>query len=160
MVNENNINLIAKENYKQVEEVREIDSKYEVPSFEEFMKTYQEDEKAIDDYDSEFDSYGDIRVVKCYGPGFWEGVWDVTKKVGGFALAASYVTPIGPVTMSASLVAAGSVMAMEKYGDDDVKKAANEIKDVLRAAHESDGINGVAAEAGTTYNNYRSVTRR
>jgi len=42
MVNQNNnINLIAKENYKQVEEVREIENK--VPTFEEFMKSYESD---------------------------------------------------------------------------------------------------------------------
>jgi len=37
MVKENII--IPKENYEQVEEVREID--YQVPSFEEFMKSYE-----------------------------------------------------------------------------------------------------------------------
>jgi hypothetical protein len=41
MVNENNNNLLPKENYKKVEEVREINN--EVPSFEEFMKTYESD---------------------------------------------------------------------------------------------------------------------
>ncbi|CAJ0746979.1 21012_t:CDS:2 [Entrophospora sp. SA101] len=34
--------FIVIENLAKVEEVREIDSKYEVPSFEEFMKTYEE----------------------------------------------------------------------------------------------------------------------
>ncbi|CAI2173565.1 602_t:CDS:2 [Funneliformis geosporum] len=42
MVNEQNlINLIN--NKKTVEEVREIDNKYEIPSFEEFMKIYEDD---------------------------------------------------------------------------------------------------------------------
>jgi hypothetical protein len=39
----NNGYIIPKENYKKVEEVREI--KNEVPSFEEFMKTYEPSEK-------------------------------------------------------------------------------------------------------------------
>ena len=65
MVNENNdINSIPKENYKKVEEVREIDSKYETPSFEEFMKTYESDENLnYDDLNS-----GDIGTQKGYGP--------------------------------------------------------------------------------------------
>jgi hypothetical protein len=42
MANENNnISLIIKENYKQVEEVREINN--ETPTFEEFMNTYESD---------------------------------------------------------------------------------------------------------------------
>ena len=41
MTGNNNNNLIPKENYKKVEEVREINN--EVPSFEEFMKTYEYD---------------------------------------------------------------------------------------------------------------------
>jgi len=74
------------ENKAQIEEVREIENqelitpeeqakvvdklvKNEIPSYEEFMKTYQEDEGAADSYYYEVDSYGDIRVVKCYGPG-------------------------------------------------------------------------------------------
>jgi hypothetical protein len=75
------------ENKAQVVEIREIENKElitpeeqakivdklvknEIPSYEEFMKTYQEDEGAADSYYYEIDSYGDIRVVKCYGPGF------------------------------------------------------------------------------------------
>ena len=61
---------LIKENYKQVEEVREIDSKYEVPSFEEFMKTYEYDEKVNESYELEVDSYGDIREPKKSGPMF------------------------------------------------------------------------------------------
>ncbi len=59
--------LITKENYKKVEEVREIENK--IPSFEEFLKTYNENERINDNYQGEFDSYGDIRVNKSYGPG-------------------------------------------------------------------------------------------
>lgn len=61
MVNKNNnINLIPKENYKQVEEVREINN--EIPSFEEFMKTYEGDVNYADL------SGGDIRDSEGYGP--------------------------------------------------------------------------------------------
>ena len=34
--------FIPNENYKKTEEIREIDSKYEIPSFEEFMKNYED----------------------------------------------------------------------------------------------------------------------
>jgi hypothetical protein len=83
----NNNNLIPKENYKKVEEVREIDNKYEVPSFEEFMKTYEYDEGAVDNYDLEVDSYSDIRVKGTYyGPGFWD---DFVKPVASGVLVAA-----------------------------------------------------------------------
>ena len=59
----NNNNLIPKENYKKVEEVREINN--EVPSFEEFMKTYESDEKVNYD-DLTFSDIGD--KGKGYGP--------------------------------------------------------------------------------------------
>ncbi|CAG8628204.1 6480_t:CDS:2 [Ambispora gerdemannii] len=69
--------LIPKENLAKVEEVREIENqgqitpeeqanltvKNEYPSYEEFMKTYQEDEKVIDNHYYEIDSYGDIRLI-------------------------------------------------------------------------------------------------
>ena len=60
----NNNNLIPKENYKKVEEVREIDNKYEIPSFEEFMKTYEYDNVNYDDL-----TFSDISDKgKGYGP--------------------------------------------------------------------------------------------
>lgn len=58
-----NNNLIPKENYKKVEEIREINN--EVPSFEEFMKTYESDGNL--NYDDL--SYSDISDKgKGYGP--------------------------------------------------------------------------------------------
>jgi hypothetical protein len=40
-----------KENYKKVEEVREIDN--EVPTFEKFMETYEFDEGVVKSYEDE-----------------------------------------------------------------------------------------------------------
>ena len=74
------------ENKAQIVEIREIENKElitpeeqvkivdklvknEIPTFEEFMKTYEEDEEVIDNYYYEIDSYGDIRVIRPYGPG-------------------------------------------------------------------------------------------
>jgi hypothetical protein len=64
MVNEsNNINLTI-ENKKPVETVCEIKDEYEIPSFEQFMRTYESDEKLMDSYRNEIDSYGDIGVER------------------------------------------------------------------------------------------------
>ncbi|CAI2180010.1 12362_t:CDS:2 [Funneliformis geosporum] len=49
-----------KENYKKVEEVREIEN--EVPNYEEFLKNYNSDEKVSDSYENELNSYSDIGV--------------------------------------------------------------------------------------------------
>ena len=58
---------LIKENKTQVEEVREID--YQVPSYEEFMRNYENDKKVSESYELEVDSYRDLRVDKSYGPG-------------------------------------------------------------------------------------------
>jgi len=55
-----------KENYKKVEEVREIEN--EIPSYEEFLKNYNVDEKVNDSYENELNSYSDIGVSKGFGP--------------------------------------------------------------------------------------------
>ena len=60
MVNEN-LKVIV-ENKKPVEEVREIEN--EIPSFEEFMKTYETDDNL--NYDDL--SYSNMSEVKGYGP--------------------------------------------------------------------------------------------
>jgi len=62
-------NLIPKENYKQVEEVREIES--EIPTYEEFLKNYQADQEVSKSYENELNSYSDIGINKGYGPCNW-----------------------------------------------------------------------------------------
>jgi len=70
MTNINNLKAIV-ENKKPVETVYEIKNEYKISSFEEFMKDYNEKEGVNDNYQSEFDSYGDLRVKGTYyGPGF------------------------------------------------------------------------------------------
>jgi len=108
------------ENKAQIEEVREIENKElitpeeqakvidklvknEIPSYEEFMKTYQEDEEISDSYYYEVDSYGDIRVVKCYGPGFWD---EVGKPLTKFAVKAA-----GTTFVAGSIIATGGATA-------------------------------------------------
>ncbi|CAI2192708.1 7115_t:CDS:2 [Funneliformis geosporum] len=60
------ITYFIKENYKKVEEVREIEN--QIPSYEEFLKNYNADEKVSDSYENELNSYDDIGVNKGYGP--------------------------------------------------------------------------------------------
>jgi hypothetical protein len=55
-----------KENYKKIEEVREIKS--EIPSYEEFLKNYQADQEVSDSYENEIESYSDVGASKGFGP--------------------------------------------------------------------------------------------
>lgn len=106
----NNGYIIPKENFKKVEEVREIENK--IPTYEEFMKNYNADEKINDSYGGEVDSYSDVRVKGTYyGPGFWD---DFLRPVTSTALAISYaIPPVAAVTIPASIAigAAGATMA-------------------------------------------------
>jgi hypothetical protein len=61
-------NIIPIENKKPFETVQEL--KNEVPSFEEFMKSYEADEKVSENYDLEVNNHGDIREPKKSGPMF------------------------------------------------------------------------------------------
>jgi len=114
MVNENN-NINQYVNKKPFEIVQEVNN--EVPSFEEFMKTYEVDEKAIDSYNGEFDGYGDIRIVKCYGPGFWDDIKGFVKPVASVALvAASVFPPTAAVAAPITLGIAGTGAAVAGVG--------------------------------------------
>jgi hypothetical protein len=157
---------LIKENYKQVEEVSYLEEKEiitpeeqakivdklvknEIPSYEEFMKTYQEEEGVIDSYYYEVDSHGDIRVVKCYGPGNSQSSESageaVFKKVASVALAASYFTPAvvvtGPLTaggIAGSMVAGGIGLAT---GDEDAKKVGSFLGEITVGA----AVDGLSA---------------
>lgn len=121
------------ENKAQIEEVREIENKElitpeeqaklvdkliknEILSYEEFMKTYQEDEGVSDNYYYEIDSYGDIRVVKCYGPGNNQSnLSDDEKKV---LVGASVVGAVALTVVTAGVaapIAAKGVDAVMNY---------------------------------------------
>src|SRR5437763_14239720 len=151
----NNIYL-PKENLAKVEEIREIENKElitsveqakvvdklvknEIPSYEEFMRTYQEEEGVIDSYYYEVDSHGDIRVVKCHGPGFWD---DFLRRVTSVALAVSYVTPLAVVTVPASVGVGVAGAAMATLSDDkDARNVGRQMLGVVgqAAAHHLDG---------------------
>src|SRR3954447_7658731 len=59
-----------KEIKKPQETVYEIknEKEYQIPTFEEFMKTYQVDDKIVESYNSEFRSLEDMGVGKGSGP--------------------------------------------------------------------------------------------
>jgi len=61
--------MVYKNNILKTETVQELKEEYEVPTYEEFMKTYQVDEGVDGSYYYEIDSYGDIRVIRPYRPG-------------------------------------------------------------------------------------------
>lgn len=137
MVNENN-NINQYVDKKPFEIVQEVNN--EIPSYEEFMKTYQEDGKAIDSYNGEFDSYGDIRVVKCYGPGFWD---DFLKPVASVTLvAASWFPPTAPAAVAITIGVAGASAAARGLGEITDNK---ELKDFSKDLAEI-GLNGIGAQ--------------
>jgi hypothetical protein len=98
---------LIKENYKKVEEVREINT--EIPSYEEFMKNYESNEEVEILTEAEYQD----RALhgSQFGPGN-EQSRDVAKKVGSIALATTYFTPLGAVTAPMTAVAAGTGGAM------------------------------------------------
>ena len=113
---------LIKENYKKVEEVREINT--EIPSYEEFMKNYESNEEVEILTEAEYQD----RALhgSQFGPGN-EQSRDVAKKVGSIALATTYFSPLGAVTAPMTAVAAGTGGAMWCFGkasdNDDLKEA-------------------------------------
>src|ERR1044072_4992625 len=92
-------------------------SVYQIPSFEEFMKTYEGDEKTSDSYTDELASYSDIRVEKSYGPGNSmseeekkETLKKTTGVVGGIGIAALSIVcpPAGAAAIVSTAICAGT----------------------------------------------------
>jgi uncharacterized membrane protein len=64
----NNEWVIPKNIDKPIETVYEIKNEYDVPSFEEFMKSYEVDEKVESSYRDELSGHESIGMSKNYGP--------------------------------------------------------------------------------------------
>ena len=62
-------NLIPKENKAQIEEIREIEN--QIPTYEEFLKNYNANEKVSESYENELNFYSDIGISKGFGPCAW-----------------------------------------------------------------------------------------
>jgi len=123
---------LIKENYKKVEEVREI--KNEIPSYEEFMENYNENKEVVDSYENEFDSYDDIRVNRSYGPGNNASSEKKQQAAASVAIGTGLVvtTAICPPlvgAMSAVYSGGGFIMkvAGEASGNEDLAKAGEVI---------------------------------
>jgi len=61
--------MVIENQIPKTETVCELKDKYETPSFEEFLKTYESDDNL--NYDDL--SGGDISSAKCYGPMYRDG---------------------------------------------------------------------------------------
>ena len=99
MVNENQ--YLIKENFKKVEEVREINN--EIPSYEEFMKTYEPTKEAEILTEAEYQD----RVLNGsqYGPG------NEQSKTGAKALGGTALTTLTIICPPAGLAVGGGVAA-------------------------------------------------
>jgi hypothetical protein len=82
---------LIKENYKQVEEIREID--YQVPTFAEFMKTYEGGMNYADL------KGGDIMTPRSYGPGNDQSTEQTVKYVGKQAVSKTASSLLGPAAL-------------------------------------------------------------
>ncbi|CAG8519897.1 10546_t:CDS:2 [Cetraspora pellucida] len=77
----------AEKNKKPIELVQELKNEYKVPSYEEFAKDYESDEVINGSYENEIRGYGDISVVKSYGPGNSQSAEDTAKYVSKQAVS-------------------------------------------------------------------------
>ena len=113
MVNNNElINLVN--NKKPVELVQELKDEYKTPSFEEFMKTYEPNEEV------EFLAEAEYQDRAWHGPRFGPGNEQsrgVARKIGSIALAATYFTPLGAITVPMTAVAGATGGSMYLLGN-------------------------------------------
>ena len=83
---------MVKENIiPKTEKVQELKEEYKVPSFEEFMKGYEESGEIVDSYENEFES--EIFQGPQYGPGkknFTSFYKNIKSKLGKITCKISY----------------------------------------------------------------------
>lgn len=160
MVNENNnINLTIK-NEKPFEIVQEVNN--EIPSYEEFMKNYNADEKINNVYRGEFDSYGDIRIKGTYyGPGFWDDIKGFVKPVtSGVLIAASVFPPTAAIAMPITLTVVGAGAATMGAGhvidSKGLKEIGKDIVEIGACARDGQGIteSSMGAWGEPSFNEY------
>jgi len=71
-------NVYLPENFPKIEEVREVENY--IPTYEEFLRTYETEQKVSDSYRNELNSYSDIRVSKNFGPMYRASVESATNR--------------------------------------------------------------------------------
>jgi hypothetical protein len=114
MTNTSNNNLPKTETIYEIKNETQSVVGDQIPSFEEFMKTYNESEGISDNYQSEFESYEGVRVKGTYyGPGFWDDVVNISKAVGT-AVGARAIVATGLTAIPISAAAIGGGYAQKK----------------------------------------------
>lgn len=137
--------FIPKETFPKVEEVRYLNT--EIPTYEEFLKTYQSDERL--EALNEVEWQDRLLYGPQYGPGNNHSSEDVAKKVISIGLAVSYFTPFSVVTIPASIAAGATGVGMGVAGkltdDEDLARAGGHI---LQVVGESAGMKGDFEDSG------------
>jgi hypothetical protein len=130
-------------NKKPFEIVQEVNN--EIPTYEEFMKTYNADKKVNENYELEIDSYGDIRIKGTYyGPGFWDDIKGVVKPVTSVALvAASMFPPTAAIAVPVAFGVMGTGAATMGLGhiidNKDLKDFGKDIVEIAANGYEGQG---------------------
>jgi len=144
MVNEN---IIPK-----TETVYELKNK--IPSFEEFMKTYQSDEA------SEFLAEAEYQDKVLHGPQYGPGgsnSKEATKVTMSVLLAASYAfPPLAPVGIAVSVGVGVTGAAMAKLSDDpEVQEAGRDLVGIVAGSVEHRDTVGEGVNLARAYNQSR-----
>jgi len=145
MVNEN---IIPK-----TETVYEL--KNEIPSFEEFMKTYQSNEAS--EFLAEAEYQEQALNGPRYGPGNSQSSENKAKKIISGALAVSYfIPPLAPVGIAVSVGIGVTGVAMKNLSDDpDVQRAGQQLGEIVMDAVEHKDMAGQGVGLAKQYNQLR-----
>jgi len=135
---------LIKENYKKVEIVQELKDEYKVPSYEEFMKTYEPSEEVEIITEAEYQD----RVLNGsqFGPGN-EQSRGVAKKIGSIALATTYFTPLGAITGPMTVVAGATGGSMYLLGKATSSEDLRDAGGLIFGTAFDAGIEGIGAGA-------------
>lgn len=140
--------MVIENQIPKTETIYELKEEYKVPSFEEFMKTYQPSEK------SEFLAEAEYQDQALRGPQYGSGgsnSKEATKGAMSVLLAVSYaIPPLAPVgiTVSVGMGVAGAVMA--NSDDPALKEAGRDLVEIVGGSIEHngtvrDGVNNTRA---------------
>ncbi|CFW93215.1 protein of unknown function [endosymbiont DhMRE of Dentiscutata heterogama] len=130
------LNPYLTESKKLIELVQELKNEYKVPSFEEFAKDYESDEVINGSYENEIRGYGDISVVKSYGPGNSQSAEDTAKYVGKQAISKTAGALLGPAALPIGMKLKQTALTWDVS-----KEFALELGNIINKINSSGGIN-------------------
>lgn len=147
---------IPKENIYKTEEVRYLNT--EIPTYEEFLKTYEPDEKV--EFITEAEWQDRVLHGPQYGPGnsasrmsHDEQKVEVLQKVGAGLLAISYFTPAAaftlPLTISVGVAGGTTEIIGHATDNDEAKKVGGFFRGMAIDAA-ADGVAAGSLSAGKT----------